>query len=315
MSTEAIILQQEHRLAVSDVERQQNAIWELMAKVMKLDEDYGIIPGCKEKSLWKSGSEKILAMFKLAVDPIVEELASPGSDPYGEYRVRVHCTVKQMGSQVFVGKGIGECSSWEDKYKWRRAVNDAEYAYMEKQGLARIKFGSNYQTKKDYEIKQVRVPTADIANTIVKMGKKRSQIDATLTTTAASSIFTQDLEDMPEELAEQLTQEHAQKQSGEVQQPKRKSEAKQEPAKDNAGPADPKAESTGGLITEKQQKMLYAISKQVKLSDQELKDKIKAELGVEHSRDIPKSKFNEFIDSLDPDGKFHTKQKPKDENF
>jgi len=39
---------------------------------------------------------------------------------------------------------------------------------------------------------------ADYYNTVVKMGKKRAFVDATLTVTAASDIFSQDLEDMPE---------------------------------------------------------------------------------------------------------------------
>lgn len=308
MSSGEIVIQHEargaaiERMPVGEIERQQSAIWELMAKVMKLGEDYGIIPGCKEKSLWKSGSEKILAMFRLAVDPIVEELASPGTDPYGEYRVRVHLTIKQMGSGVFVGKGIGECSSWEEKYKWRRAVNDAEFDYMDKKGLARIKFGNNWDTSKDYEVKQVRVPTADIANTIVKMGKKRSQIDGTLTTTAASSIFTQDLEDMPQELAEQLTAERAQAQSGEpVQQPTRKSAAKPQ------GASQGQQEASGDTITIGQSKMVYAISKKAKLSDDEIKEKLRVEFGVNRTEELKKSDMDKYLDSIDPNKEFRTK--------
>jgi hypothetical protein len=49
---------------------------------------------------------------------------------------------------------------------------------------------------------EVRVDPADVANTVLKMAKKRAQIDMTLTATAASDIFTQDLEDLPEDLRE-----------------------------------------------------------------------------------------------------------------
>jgi hypothetical protein len=39
---------------------------------------------------------------------------------------------------------------------------------------------------------------ADYYNTCLKMAKKRAHVDAILTATAASDIFTQDIEDMPE---------------------------------------------------------------------------------------------------------------------
>ncbi|MGA9670643.1 MAG: hypothetical protein WBQ94_15640 [Terracidiphilus sp.] len=51
---------------------------------------------------------------------------------------------------------------------------------------------------------QVRQEPADLANTILKMAKKRSQIDATLTVTGASSMFEQDLEDLPEETRQEM---------------------------------------------------------------------------------------------------------------
>jgi hypothetical protein len=46
---------------------------------------------------------------------------------------------------------------------------------------------------------QIRTEPADLANTILKMAKKRALIDAVLTATAASDIFTQDIEDLPPE--------------------------------------------------------------------------------------------------------------------
>jgi hypothetical protein len=51
------------------------------------------------------------------------------------------------------------------------------------------------------------------------MAKKRAQIDLTLTATAASDIFTQDLEDIPEELRERETGEHGQEARKPPQQP------------------------------------------------------------------------------------------------
>jgi hypothetical protein len=38
---------------------------------------------------------------------------------------------------------------------------------------------------------------ADVYNTVLKMAKKRAQVDATLTAVGASDLLTQDLEDLP----------------------------------------------------------------------------------------------------------------------
>lgn len=303
------------------IQARQQAIWTLMADSMKIDVDYGTPSYGGKQMLYKPGSEKILSMFQLAVDPLVEDLCPLDSvDPYAEFRIRVHVTVKTAGGR-FAGKGVGECSSWEEKYKWRRAVNEAEFLYMQQQNpnLVRIKFGVDFKTKKDYQIKQVRVPTADIANTIIKMGKKRAQIDATLTATAASAIFSQDLEDMPEEIAAELNENQERQQGQPLNQGVRKPQRKQaetpkpEAEKKEEKPRDP------DCITEPQQKMLYAISKQCKLSEQELKDKLKAEFKdkdgkpVEHFRDILKVDFQKLIDSIDTEFKFHTRSKDKDD--
>jgi len=47
---------------------------------------------------------------------------------------------------------------------------------------------------------QIRTEAADMANTVLKMACKRAMIAMTLNVTAASDIFTQDIEDLPEEL-------------------------------------------------------------------------------------------------------------------
>ena len=57
----------------------------------------------------------------------------------------------------------------------------------------RIKYGK-------YTAKQVRTEPADLANTVLKMACKRAQLAMTLNVTAASDIFSQDLDDLPPEL-------------------------------------------------------------------------------------------------------------------
>lgn len=173
------------RLRAVDIRAQVNLIQEVMSAVMKKDTHYGVIPGCKQPSLYKPGSEVLLTTFRISVVPEVEDLSTPDER---RYRVRAKGVHIQTGAVV--GVGIGECSSMEEKYKWRKA-SDAEWNATP-EDRRRIKHGQ-------YVTKQVRTEIADVSNTVLKMAKKRAQIDMTLTALAASDCFTQDVEDLPEE--------------------------------------------------------------------------------------------------------------------
>jgi len=85
----------------------------------------------------------------------------------------------------------------EEKYKWRKPVCDQEFDEAP-EDRKRLVWKKGYDNKPDYQLKQVRTQPADLANTILKMANKRSLVAAVLNTTAASDIFTQDIEDIPE---------------------------------------------------------------------------------------------------------------------
>ncbi len=75
---------------------------------------------------------------------------------------------------------------------------DAEYDSVP-EDRKRLKFKRDGSTDK-----QVRTNPADVANTILKMADKRAFVAMTLLATAASDCFSQDLEDLPPEIAEGL---------------------------------------------------------------------------------------------------------------
>ena len=58
--------------SASEVKRQVHLIQEVMRDVMKKDEHFGIIPGCKKPSLYKPGAEKLSFVFRLAPEFRVE---------------------------------------------------------------------------------------------------------------------------------------------------------------------------------------------------------------------------------------------------
>lgn len=94
-------------------------------------------------------------------------------------------------------------------------------------------------------------------------------------------------------------------QGQQIRRPQRKEAAKTEEPK----PRDPEC------ISEAQGKRMYAICKQLKLSDDEIKAEMrrllkdKAGNPLEHSRDMLKKDYEGFIDSVDPQFKHHDKPK------
>lgn len=179
-------------LTAADIRAQVNLIKDVMIEVMREGTHYGKVPGTNGKSLWKAGAEKLMATFRLAARPRVEDLSSDGEIYY-----RVFVGLETTGG-VFVGEGLGECSSREEKYAWRKAVHTKEWDATP-ENRRRIKFD-----KEGGETKQVRTNPADVSNTILKMAKKRAQVDAVITATAASDIFTQDIEDLPDEILAEM---------------------------------------------------------------------------------------------------------------
>lgn len=186
-------------LTAAEIRANVNLIQEVMKSVMKGPSKecpegvhYGIIPGTKKPTLYKAGSEKILATFRIAVELEVEDLSTHDSF---RYRVKARGLIP---SGEVIGCGIGECSTDEEKYRWRGVVNEKEWQATP-EDRRRIKYCKPTDWNKEGEIKQVRTNPADLANTALKMAKKRAQIDLTLTATAASDVFDQDIEDLPPE--------------------------------------------------------------------------------------------------------------------
>ncbi len=185
-----VIQSREQRsLTVAEIKSGVNLIQAVMRSVMKSGTHFGTIPGCGDKkTLFKPGAEKIMAAFRLVCNPIIDDLSI-----YPEtVRYRISAEIRTSAGDL-VGLGVGECSSDEEKYRWRKAIGEEFDEAPEDR--RRIKWAGG---KSPYQTKQVRTNPADIANTILKMAKKRALIDGVLTATAASDCFTQDIEELPE---------------------------------------------------------------------------------------------------------------------
>lgn len=199
MSQQAVVINGDRSLTAADLRTQVNLIQDVMRSIMRPDVHYGVIPGTKKPSLYKPGAEVLCVTFRIADKYDIEDLSKDGIAHY-----RVRCLAIHQTSTMVLGEGMGECSSHEEKYKWRRAICKEEFDATP-ENLRRIKF-SKYQGKVEKQ-EQIRTEPADQANTILKMACKRAKIAMVLNVTAASDIFTQDIEDLPEELRDQVAED------------------------------------------------------------------------------------------------------------
>lgn len=184
-------------MSVAEMTERINAIQSVTRQKMIQDVHYGIIPGTKKPTLYKAGSEMLLVMFQIGPEVSVLDLTSAERIKY-----RVTTTGIHIPTGNRIGQGVGECSSGEEKYKWRNAVCDDEFEDTP-DTHRRIKWAKVWGRDGNpnfLQSKQVRVVPDDIGNTVLKMAKKRAQIDMTLTALGVSDLFNQDIEDLPPEL-------------------------------------------------------------------------------------------------------------------
>lgn len=139
-----------------------NQFQAVVQNTLKKNHDYGVIPGTPKPTLLKPGAEKIQMLLGVTSEYEVIEHINDYENGFFSYTVR--CTIYKNG--VKITEGLGHCNNREPKF------------YKRKDG-------------------SIQDPYEKV-NTVLKMAKKRAQIDATLTLASLSEVFTQDIEDMQE---------------------------------------------------------------------------------------------------------------------
>lgn len=238
-----------------------------------------------------------------------------------------------------VGSGVGSCSTMEAKYKFRAGGGELTDVIVPKQywdarktdptGAMRLLVeaanyagheGSKFGTKKD-DTGTWRVTThgervehdnpADYYNTCMKMAAKRSKIDAVLNATAASDIFTQDIEDMVENgVIKPTEQTHSSKPVTQPPQAKPQTTMGMDEPPADYVPADysetPQQAHTQDnphapvrMASEKQIKMIFAKQKSAGITDAEYIDYLSRCHNIEHRDAIPFDKVNDILIWID----------------
>ena len=156
--------------------------------------DFGEIPGTNKATLLKPGAEKIIQVY--GCSPDVEVTVRDQDPNTGYLYVEVTVRLVSIQSGAIVATGLGSCSSFESKYRYRW-----EY-YRGSDVPTGDEWESFYSRKDNRRVYRKRVHNPDLVdvwNTVLKMAKKRALVDAALTISGASEKFTQDVEDFDED--------------------------------------------------------------------------------------------------------------------
>ena len=203
-------------IPTSQLVNQVAMIQDAMKSVMKDGVHFGTVPGCGNKpTLLKPGAEKLELMFRLA--PHCDDMGGKvlTTDlPNGHKTFEVHTALVHIPTGKVWAVGVGICSTMETKYRYRNAARKCPVCGKEtiikgkleygggwlcfgRKGGCGEKFATGDKSIESQECGRVEHDNpADYYNTCLKIGKKRSQVDAVLSATGASDIFTQDLEDL-----------------------------------------------------------------------------------------------------------------------
>lgn len=152
---QALSIVPEFAITLNEAKQRIKMLKDFVSEIMVQDVDYGIIPNCNKPSLFKSGAEKLTDIFGLSKKIEITNRIENWNEGIFHYEVKAILISKRTG--LVEAEGIGCANTKEKKYKSQDAFN--------------------------------------IINTILKMAKKRALIDAVLSATRSSDIFTQDIED------------------------------------------------------------------------------------------------------------------------
>jgi hypothetical protein len=287
---------EDHAMTSAHLISQVQLIKNVMEAVMRNGVHYGTIPGCGDKpTLLQPGAQKLCLTFRLA--PTYEIITNDFPGGHREYDVI--CTLKSIVTNEIVGSGVGCCSTLEGRYRYRQETTGKEVpnSYWKTRNPDELG-GTNCKPQKR-EGKWVIVQRvehdnpADYWNTCKKMAIKRALVSAIIQTTAASDIFTQDVEDMVEngitpaaETAPVISAAPAV-----IATPAKKTTPTQQIQ------PEPQTNASNNDIrplTEGQVKLLYAQAGKSK-DKEKIIDGLKEIYGVEHLKDIPGAEMNNAI--------------------
>jgi hypothetical protein len=198
------------REALKAESEQRQLLAEYVRGQMKEGVDYGKIPGTDKDTLLKPGAEKLVDLFRCTPKfhlVKIEEDFEKGHFNY-VFRVRLY----QRDADAVLAEGFGSANSKEGRYRWREAQRKCPNCQKPTIFASKLEPGFYCWAKKGgcgakYKADEARITSqpagrvenddvATLANTILKMAKKRALVDGAIALARCSDMFTQDTEDL-----------------------------------------------------------------------------------------------------------------------
>lgn len=289
---------QEMSARLNDMKTKLELVRKFFKEVMVEGQDYGVIPGTDKPSLLKAGAEKLCELYGFA--PVVKQIEEERNVENGFYQARVTVALVHRRSGTVVAEGVGQANTMESRYRWRWVPEWKLPEGVDKSVLV-------WEWRKDKEgrkFKVYRLENQDpwsLWNTVLKMAKKRALVDATLSATRSSGIFTQDAEDLEEWIEGWRP---AEKEAGPApqDQPHASAPAPEppktpRPAGGSAGNGQSKGRRQNGAQAELVQKA-RAKAKGLDLSEDDLAYLVNRRYGKQKLEDLPVADLSDLMNYL-----------------
>lgn len=231
-------------ISISEAKTRIKMLQEFVNEMMMPNVDYGIIPGCNKPSLYKSGAEKLCDAFGFSKR--IEIINRVEDFDKGLFAYEVKATVISKRTNIIEAEGIGSCNNREKKYK--------------------------------------NMDGFTICNTVLKMAKKRALIDAVLSATRSSFIFSQDLEDIQND---NMSESKSETQVSRLNQATPKHLEEQTRATDNIE-----------LVYKEQLEIMYSLVRRIGIPTEKMKTLIAERYDVSKSSELNAVQANELIGFL-----------------
>lgn len=226
----------EFAITMNEARERINMLQSFVKEMMIPKVDYGFIPNCDKPALFKSGAEKLCDIFGFSKQIEILNRVEDWEKGLFHYEVKTILINKRTG--MIEAEGIGSCNSKERKY--------------------------------------IKQDSYSIINTILKMAKKRAFVDAVLSATRSSGIFTQDIEDLDDDNT--------------VIVPKK--------SKVNKTNTNKTKETIVKLITKEQQTQIILTLNKNRIPIEYAKEIMKERYKVSESTKLTSEQADEFIDIL-----------------
>lgn len=165
-------------VALNNMKKAHNLTLSFYNELMTEGEDYGVIPGTSNKSLYQPGAEKLARLFKFSIEKeLVKEVVDFDK---GFFYYKYKTTIKNTEG-IIITQSERSCNSFENKYRYHWVWD--KYATKEQKDQA-VGFNNG-----KHKVPKSPTELAEDINTFEAMAQKRSYVAAIREATMATTIF------------------------------------------------------------------------------------------------------------------------------